>query len=184
MMRKKLFVLCLGLFMLLSANPAVVKAEDNRIPADDKNAAAGGGSSVEVTLKPVNYTLVIPSELKFTDAHWEKGRTYTKDFQIYVTGMEQEAIEQGYRVQVFVSGDNNNGEYGLRNKSGGEDLAYTIEKEGGIEIPAHKRFATFQQNDRPQKGRVILSAPDSLDKIGKYEGRLIFSGELIPPSEP
>lgn len=182
--RKKSFVLCLGLIMLLSANPAVVKADDNRIPAESHTAAASGGASVEVTFRPVNYTLIIPSELKFADVHWEKGRTYTGDFQIAVTGMEQGAIDLGYRVQVLVSGDQSSGEYGLINKVSGEKLAYKIEKEGGIEIPANKRFTTFQQNDRPQKGRVILNAPDGLDKIGKYEGRLIFTAELVPPSEP
>lgn len=184
MKRKKLFVLCLGLFMLLSAKPALVKADDNRIPADKTTAVASGGASVEVTFRPVNYTLMIPSELKFADVHWEKGRTYTGDFQIAVTGMEQGAIDLGYRVQVLVSGDQSSGEYSLINKVSGEKLAYKIEKEGGIEIPANKRFATFQQNDQPQKGRVILNSPDGLDKIGKYEGRLIFTAELVPPSEP
>lgn len=184
MMRKKLLVLCLGLFMLLSAKPAVVKADDNTISADGNTGMAGGGTSIEVTFKPVNYMLIIPSELKFTDVYWEKGKTYTEDFQIDVTGMEQEAIGLGYGVRVLVSGDKNNGEYGLKNKLTGEELAYTIEKEGGNKIPANGIFAAFQQNDHPQKGSVILSSPDSLDKIGKYEGRLIFSAELVPPSEP
>lgn len=186
-MRKKVLVLCLGLFILLSAKPSVVKADDNRVPADSVTGMAGGGTSIEVTFKPVNYMLIIPSELKFTDVYWKKGKTYTEDFQIDVTGIEQEAIALGYSVRVLVSGDKNNGEYSLKNKLTGEELAYTIEKKeggGGNKIPANGIFATFQQNDQPQKGSVILSSPDSLDKIGKYEGRLIFSAELVPPAEP
>lgn len=181
-MKKKITALVLALGLLLLAQPALAQGEPlptTTIPSDARGEASGG-SEIKVTFMLPAYTLVIPKTLAFGDTFWVKQQHYTKDFEVSVFGIAEEALKLGYVVDVKTSGSGSGGAYTLEKGSGGPTIAYTV-KNGAAEIPANSEFATFKANNTPQKGTVTLNSPADSANAGQYQGNLVFSAALVPP---
>lgn len=184
-MKKKITALVLAIIgLLLMAQPALAQGEPlptTTFPSDPRGEARGG-SEIEVTFMLPSYTLVIPKTLAFGDTFWAKQQLYTKDFEVSVSGMAEDALNLGYAVAVKTSGSGTDGAYTLEKGSGGPTIAYTV-KNGTADIPAKSEFGSFNTNNTPQTGTVTLNAPTDSANVGQYQGNLVFSAALVPPTK-
>lgn len=183
-MKKKITALVLAIGLLLMAQPALAQGEPlptTTIPSDPRGEAKGG-SEIKVTFMLPSYTLVIPKTLAFGDTFWAKQQHYTKDFEVSVFGMAEDALKLGYAVAVKTSGSGSGGAYTLEKGSDGPTIAYTV-KNGTADIPANSEFGSFKRNNTPQTGTVTLNAPTDSANVGQYQGNLVFSAALVPPTK-